>query len=355
MSRPFSRISPLEGKMGFPEKMTHTTDGSDEIDVPTISIRFTNTPSGKDILIDAPMGGNLMQVGDKNGVVIPRACRTGLCGTCTVEVKDPNAIATTSNPKPGYATLRACSTKCFLPEGVTEMVVDMGKITEMNKANDGEGDEGLIVEKNRASNPLARFSGDWEREFKPSWELNKGKDSIPQWQQQNIDNEQIDYGVANDYFRDSQIDYTTSDERYDPYAEDDVGSPYDPYSEDIDVVKGQKLSKQARGKENQGQKNFMLYERVKAERNKKMYHEMTPAASGKLNKGTTVCNKCGGSGRSKCYTCGGTGSVNYFDHNNQLMNKQCSMCLGLSTITCSSCKGSGVLQKMGPGGKRIKM
>ena len=81
------------------------------------------------------------------------------------------------------------------------MVVDMGKITEMNKANDGEGDEGLIVEKNRASNPLARFSGDWEREFKPSWELNKGKDSIPQWQQQNIDNEQIDYGVANDYFR----------------------------------------------------------------------------------------------------------------------------------------------------------
>lgn len=354
---PWSRMSSLQGKMGFPEQMAEETDdgGSEEPEMPMIPVRFTNTPRGKDILIEAPMGGNLMQVGDKNGVVIPRACRTGLCGTCTVEVKDPNAIATASNPRQGYATLRACSTKCFLPEGVTEMVVDMGRIKEMGNTNGDEGDDGLIAEKSKASNPLARFSGDWEREFKPSWELSKGKDSIPQWQQNNIDNTKIDYGVANDYFRDSQVDYTTASAAYDPYAEGDVGPSYDPYSKEIGLVEMQQLAEQARGKEKQGQENFELYERVRTERSMLNYDDMTPAASGRLNKGTTVCNKCGGSGRSKCYTCGGTGTVDFFDHNNKLTSKQCSMCLGLAAITCSKCKGSGIISKRGPSGKRIKM
>lgn len=64
------------------------------------------------------LGSNLLAVGDKNGVKLPRACRTGLCGSCTCEVKDFNAIVTSTNPREGFATIRACSTKCFLPEGL---------------------------------------------------------------------------------------------------------------------------------------------------------------------------------------------------------------------------------------------
>lgn len=30
-----------------------------------------------------------MQVGDRAGVSIPRACVTGICGTCTCDLKDP--------------------------------------------------------------------------------------------------------------------------------------------------------------------------------------------------------------------------------------------------------------------------
>ena len=38
---------------------------------------------------------------------------------------DPMAIATASNPRDGFATIRACSTKCYVPPGMEEMVVDV--------------------------------------------------------------------------------------------------------------------------------------------------------------------------------------------------------------------------------------
>eukprot|EP01035_Chromulina_nebulosa_P020410 gene20410-26487_t len=101
---------------------------------------------GKDIVGEVLQGDNLLAVGDRLGVKLPRACRTGLCGSCTCDIQDPNAIATTTNPRDGYATTRACSTKCFVPEGMNEMV-----------------------------DPMARFSGDWEKEFRPQWELAKSK------------------------------------------------------------------------------------------------------------------------------------------------------------------------------------
>ena len=43
-----------------------------------ITVRFINTISGKDVIAsDIEMGANLLAVGDKLGVKLPRACRTG--------------------------------------------------------------------------------------------------------------------------------------------------------------------------------------------------------------------------------------------------------------------------------------
>jgi ferredoxin len=104
-------------------------ENDNEIAVDTITVRFINTVSGKDVIVnDVVSGSNLLAVGDSAGISLPRACRTGLCGSCTCEVQDPNAIATTTNPRDGFATLRACSTKCFVPEGMVEMVVDVHRM-----------------------------------------------------------------------------------------------------------------------------------------------------------------------------------------------------------------------------------
>jgi ferredoxin len=92
---------------------------------PMITVRFINTVGGKDVVSTVEQGSNLLFIGDQAGVKLPRSCRTGLCASCTCEVQDPQAVATASNPRDGYATIRACSTKCYVPPGMDEMIVDV--------------------------------------------------------------------------------------------------------------------------------------------------------------------------------------------------------------------------------------
>jgi len=99
-----------------------------ESDVKVVTVRFINNLSGKDVVTEAEEGTILLAVGDRAGVKLPRACRTGLCGSCTCEVQDPQAIATDTNPRDGFATIRACSTRCYVPEGMDEMVVDVHRM-----------------------------------------------------------------------------------------------------------------------------------------------------------------------------------------------------------------------------------
>ena len=144
---------------------------NEEMSENTLTVRFINTISGKDVVVNGVKeGSNLLFIGDSAGVKLPRACRTGLCGSCTCEVKDPAAIATATNPRDGFATLRACSTKCYIPEGLDEMVVDVRRMKGTTTIKSGKG--GVDVEViETAANPLERFAGDWELEFKPKWEL----------------------------------------------------------------------------------------------------------------------------------------------------------------------------------------
>ena len=133
---------------------------SEDDDMGLITVRFVNTVSGKDVVTQVEPGSNLLNVGDNCGVKLPRACRTGLCGSCTCEIKDPEAISTATNPRDGYATIRACSTKCVVPEGMDEMVIDVYRMQnravekESVSAGGGAGSGGAGY-----TDPMARFSG----------------------------------------------------------------------------------------------------------------------------------------------------------------------------------------------------
>ena len=140
-----------------------------------MKVRFVLGRGKKDVVVDANLGANLMLVGDECGVKMPRACRTGLCGTCTTSVKDPMAVVTESNPREGWATIRSCSTKCYPPPDLDEMIIDMAFTAQRAAGGGIETSTGTVTEDVKPDgDPMKRFSGDWEREFKPSWELNKG-------------------------------------------------------------------------------------------------------------------------------------------------------------------------------------
>lgn len=113
---------------------------------PMITVRFINTVGGKDVVTVVEQGSNLLFIGDQAGVKLPRSCRTGLCASCTCEVQDPQAVATASNPRDGYATIRACSTKCYVPPGMEEMIVDVYRMQLSKKVVRRSSEGTTIVE-----------------------------------------------------------------------------------------------------------------------------------------------------------------------------------------------------------------
>lgn len=102
-----------------------------------ISVRFINTPGGEEITVGAKPGDVLLSVGDNAGVHIPRACVSGLCGSCTCDIVDSNA------PN-GLQTVRACQTSVVDMDGSQEMVVDLARMRETRSR--------------RKSDPMARFN-----------------------------------------------------------------------------------------------------------------------------------------------------------------------------------------------------
>uniref|UniRef100_A0A7S2RHL1 2Fe-2S ferredoxin-type domain-containing protein n=1 Tax=Rhizochromulina marina TaxID=1034831 RepID=A0A7S2RHL1_9STRA len=131
-----------------------------------VPVRFINVPDQGEVTTEAPLGSIVMDVGDQMGIEIPRGCRTGLCGACTCDLKDPswNAAAhqvAGSNGRPGFQTVRACSTKVTLLPGQKEMVIDLFRLdTKL-------GDQ-------RENDPMARFSKNWETEFVPDYKNLRG-------------------------------------------------------------------------------------------------------------------------------------------------------------------------------------
>ena len=121
-------------------------DNDDKVDESNlVNVRFINTANGRDVVTKVEPGSNLLAIGDNAGVSLPRACRTGLCGSCTAEVKDPQAIATKTNPRDGFATIRACSTKCYPPVGMDEMVVDVYRMQNRPEGKRSSGTAGTVT------------------------------------------------------------------------------------------------------------------------------------------------------------------------------------------------------------------
>lgn len=82
----------------------------------------------------AKYGDGLLQVGDSVGIHIPRACQTGLCGSCTCDVLDTTA-------DDGRQVIRACQAGVYIPDGGRELVVDVARMKNAPRRKD----------------PLARF------------------------------------------------------------------------------------------------------------------------------------------------------------------------------------------------------
>ena len=94
-----------------------------------IGVRFINTPSGKDVVAAANVGDSLLRVGDSVGVHIPRACQSGLCGSCTCDIVDANS-------EDGIQTVRACQTGAVIPDDGEELVVDVARMKSFRSQRD---------------------------------------------------------------------------------------------------------------------------------------------------------------------------------------------------------------------------
>lgn len=98
--------------------------GQDEI-----AVRFINTPMGYDVVAAAKPGDPLLGVSDSVGICIPRACQSGLCGTCTCDVLDNTAES-------GRQTIRACQAGVVIPDNNTELVVDVARMKTARAGKD---------------------------------------------------------------------------------------------------------------------------------------------------------------------------------------------------------------------------
>lgn len=111
-----------------------TTVQSSATEPAFVTVRFTNTINGKDVVVEkVPVGSNLLAIGDSAGVKLPRACRTGLCGSCTCELKTLSTETASNSERPGYSIIRACSTRCQAPDGMDEMVIDVHRMKAQTK------------------------------------------------------------------------------------------------------------------------------------------------------------------------------------------------------------------------------
>lgn len=170
--------SPLHGAAARTTATSRTQLSSASLaEADAVTVRFVNTPEGPDVVISAAPGESLLAVGDTAGLRIPRACRTGVCNSCICDLRDPGwDLSQPEDPnappgfRPGHRIIRACNSKVAAqPEG-GEMVVDVHRMREMaSVAPDSKGGKGKT-----APDSMARFSEDWENDYKPDYKSGGG-------------------------------------------------------------------------------------------------------------------------------------------------------------------------------------
>jgi ferredoxin len=159
---------------------THVgTEGSPVPGEGLIAVRFKNVPdstTGEDVVVYAKQGTNVLRLGEKNGVKIPRSCRQGLCGTCTADLVDPSWVEPNGKPsiREGYQAIRTCCAGVMLPAGCEEMEIDL-----FRNSGGSSDDDGLYKnDAGKAINPMKRFDDNWESEFKANWVDDKSSKKV---------------------------------------------------------------------------------------------------------------------------------------------------------------------------------
>ena len=129
-----------------------------------IPVRFINSPNnfpsnGKnDIIAIAKKGDILLKVADSVNINLPRGCLSGLCGSCTCDIKDLSA-----GKENNFKSI-ACACSTIISSNFTdefgEIVVDVYRMVD--KTTNKE-----------KINPMQRFSklDDPNKGFKPRWKL----------------------------------------------------------------------------------------------------------------------------------------------------------------------------------------
>ena len=133
-----------------------------------VKVTFVNFdgPSSKRSL-DVEEGTNILKVArEKVNVRIPYNCRTGLCGSCTADVKDPTWE---EGDRAGYQTVRTCQAGAMIPAGCDEMTIDCYRMSESSnvaiEAAAADGADNTVS----SFSPMSNFEEGWEDEFAPDY------------------------------------------------------------------------------------------------------------------------------------------------------------------------------------------
>ncbi len=133
---------------------------------------------GGEVLTFAKEGEMLLRVARRVGITIPTSCRTGICGTCTMDLEDPmweenQSKADQGVEREGYITFRTCVAKAGIPIGHEEMVIDCWRMLSTSNEEDKNNVGGKI----NLAPAMKQFQDGWEAEYRTTSKSTKPKSS----------------------------------------------------------------------------------------------------------------------------------------------------------------------------------
>mmetsp|Transcript_30087 Transcript_30087/g.36746 ORF Transcript_30087/g.36746 Transcript_30087/m.36746 type:complete len:326 (-) Transcript_30087:80-1057(-) len=149
------------------------SEAAEEEEERLIPVRFVNFDTHNPLrqkTVHAAEGTNILKISDEAGVRIPRQCRSGLCGSCTADVKDPTWE---DGDRAGYQTVRTCLAGAMLPAGCEEMVIDCYRLVDTAAPGEvtagGPGAAAASTRVSTAAPSMKNFEDGWEADFVPDY------------------------------------------------------------------------------------------------------------------------------------------------------------------------------------------
>ncbi len=118
------------------------------------------------MLTYAKEGDMILNVAEALGITIPTSCRTGICGTCTMDLEDPMweenlSKASQGVEREGYIPFHTCCAKATgVPVGHKEMVIDCWRMSSGAKNTNTPGGQINLAP------AMKQFQAGWEAEYR---------------------------------------------------------------------------------------------------------------------------------------------------------------------------------------------